>query len=189
MHPRPAYRVTAAEGTILLSIAFVADGIQILFKLLWFTGFLIPVSEAIGWAVSGLAIFLLTVGFMGVGVKPYAGSRQQVRTLIAMTVEGFPLGNLAPAFTIWAILTVQQSRAEDREKAAADATIAQREGARKRGMMRRARRESGATARPSRRMRPALRSIPNPAFKAASAALTTSAPSKPGIPRRAAPRP
>jgi hypothetical protein len=172
MPPKPAYRVTVAEGSMLIVIAVIADAIQILFKFLWLTGILAILSEAVGWAVSGLAIFLLTVGFTGLRVKPLAGPRQKVRGIITVLFEGMPLLNLVPTFTVWTVLTIRQSRAEDREKAVQSATIAQREEALRRGALRRTRRGPGLE-RPGRRMRPVLRSIPNPAFKAASVALTT----------------
>lgn len=166
MPPKPAYRISAIEGVMLGGTAIIADAIQLFFKLFWLTGVLGVLSEAVGWAISGLAGFLLSIGFMTARVPLFQGTRRQVRAIIAILFEGMPFINLVPTFTIWTYLTIRQSRKEDKEKAIHSATIKRREEALRRGGLRRVRRDQGGTetARPMRRM---LRNIPHPAFRAA----------------------
>jgi len=167
MPPKVIYRITAGKKGGMLAIAIIADGIQLLFKFLWFTGILAILGEAVGWAISGLASLLLALAFAGSKVNPMSGGAGKVRTFFTVACEGMPLINgILPTFTIWTLLTIRQSRTEDKEKAVQSATIEQREVALRRGGVRRMRRDQGGR-RPPRTMRRILRNIPQPAFRAA----------------------
>lgn len=167
MPPQVTYRITAGKKGMMLAIALLADGIQLIFKFLWFTGILAILGEMIGWAMSGLASLLLVLAFGSAHVNPMNGMGGKTRTLITVLCEGMPIINVMPTFTIWTILTIRQSRAEDQERAARSATIKLREEAIRRGGLRRMRRDGTQAPRPMRRM---LRNIPHPVFRVASAA-------------------
>lgn len=177
-----SYRITAGKKGLLLTIAAIADGIQVLFKLFWFTGVLGILSEAVGWAMSGLAGILLAMGFMAAHVQPMSTMGGKARIMTAFLFEASPLINAVPTFTVLTALTIRQSRAEDEKKARLDATMAAGEDRGRFSTMRRMRRESERGVE-SRHMRRVLRNIPHPAAKAMSVALTAkSLKKRPGVP-------
>lgn len=177
-----SYRITAGKKGLLLTIAAIADGIQVMFKFFWFTGVLGILSEAVGWAMSGLAGILLAIGFMASHVQPMSTMGGKARILTALLFEASPLINAVPTFTVLTVLTIRQSRAEDEERAKLDATMATGEDRGRYTTIRRMRRESQRGVEP-RRMRRVLRNIPHPAARAMSVALTAKGLKKePGVP-------
>lgn len=114
------YRVPTIVGAALLAFAAIADLLQALFKLMWFTAVLSILAEALGWFLTGFCVMILSVTFVGLGVNFIGGKKRAViktlRFFGMFVLEFVPLLNMAPSLTIWALFTIRDSRKEDREK-------------------------------------------------------------------------
>ncbi len=140
-----------------------------LLKILWLTGVLAIISEAVGWALSATVFFLVSFGLASSGVT-FLGGRQgakkSVTFIASFFVEFLPFVNLVPMLTIWTWLTIRQSRKEDREQAERDATMArEREERIRRSFAQTQGRARDPRVSRSPRMRNRLKSFPHPVAK------------------------
>ncbi len=129
------------KKAFMVLFAVLIDGIQTLLLLFAFTLILIPLNYALSLFLTFLAYSILGLGFASNRVNP-VGGRHVVRKIITLAttfiLEFMPiLAQFMPSVTIWVLLTIRQSRNEDREKAKQDAKIQEEKERRIRDMIQR----------------------------------------------------
>ncbi len=135
------YRISGMTKALLLSFAFISDGIQVLLLLLALTFVLIPISYALSLLLTLLTFSIYSMVFISKKVNPFGGRRAIKKlTVFAGTfvAESIPvLGEFIPSLVIWTYVTIRQSRHEDIEKAERDAKIREEQERKRREMMQR----------------------------------------------------
>lgn len=122
----PRYRINWVTGGFILALTLVIDGVQILLTLTLVGSIISMVLGAMMGFILWLIFILHRVKYSGTGGFKKAGT-----LALSVLVEFIPFADMLPAITTGALLTILETRKEDR---AAFAQAQEQERARKQAL-------------------------------------------------------
>jgi hypothetical protein len=111
------YRITSGDAGILISVAVFFDTIQALLNLIPIIG------TAIAWIMSIIAWLTFYIWFKIKGVS-FQNEKYYKKLLLGGLIEGLPIINFLPSWTITVIRLIRESRKEDSANKKKDAAKA-----------------------------------------------------------------